>query len=242
MSESVQVNFGKAIPLFPLDSVALLPQQVLPLHIFEPRYKQMVDHAIDGAGLIAMAVFDGNQWKEQYHARPRIRPVVCVGHVVQHHALPDGRHNILLQGVCRARILKEVPPAEDRLYRAAYLEPFGVVGDAGELPLDESGERTLRDARGRITEMLSEGPLSRLAAAEPVLEYLRNDEIPTHAILELVAFPLTLDQKVRYQLLAEESAAARATIILKELGTLERLVRIAIAQHPEEWPKGLSWN
>lgn len=242
MSDAVQVNFGRPIPLFPLDAVALLPQQVLPLHIFEPRYKQMVDQALDGNGLIAMAVFEGEQWKQQYHGRPRIRPVVCVGHIVQHQKRPDGKYDLLLQGVCRARVLKELPPSEDRLYRAAYLEPFSVPGESGELPLDDSGEHRLREARTRITEMLSAGPLSKLTVAEPILEYLRNEEIPTHAILELVAFPLTQDQKVRYQLLAEEDAGERAQIILRELGSLERLVRLAVNQHPESWPKGLSWN
>ncbi|MFO0832220.1 MAG: LON peptidase substrate-binding domain-containing protein [Phycisphaerales bacterium] len=242
MSDAVQVNFGRPIPLFPLDSVALLPQQVLPLHVFEPRYRQMVEHALDGNGLIAMAVFEGDQWKQEYHGRPRIRPVVCVGHIVQHSKRADGRYDILLQGVCRARVLKEVPPTEDRLYRAAYLEPFSVPTEGGELSLDDAGEQRLRDARTRITEMLSEGPLSKLTVAEPILEYLRNEEIPTHAILELVAFPLTQDQKVRYRLLAEEDAGERARIILQELGSLERIVRLAVGQHPEAWPKGLSWN
>ena len=55
---SIRVNFNKPIPLFPLDSVVLLPQQVMPLHIFEPRYRQMVDEALDSVGQIAMAVID----------------------------------------------------------------------------------------------------------------------------------------------------------------------------------------
>jgi uncharacterized protein len=284
--ESVHVNFGKPIPLFPLDSVTLLPQQVLPLHIFEPRYRQMIEHALDGAGLVAMAIFEGADWKSEYHGRPPIKPIVCVGHIVQHEKTPDGRYNLLLQGVCRARILRELPPSEDRLYRAGYLEPFGVPGAmndestdeadedseddtspehdvptesetglppplkppppvqhmGAELPLEEGGQRSLDDARERITKMLSDGPLSKLVVAEPVLEYLRNEEIPSHAILELVAFPLTSDNDVRYELLAEGDPAARARIILRELTSLERLLRLATAQHPERWPKGLSWN
>ena len=117
MSEdnTVQVNFGKPIPLFPLDSAVLLPQQVLPLHIFEPRYRQMVERALDGAGQIAMAVFEGESWKQQYHGRPALRPAVCIGQIVQHERLPDGRYNIILQGVCRARISKESARDGERL-------------------------------------------------------------------------------------------------------------------------------
>ena len=47
---AIQVNFGRPMPVFPLDQVTLLPQQVLPLHIFEPRYRQMVTDALDGSG------------------------------------------------------------------------------------------------------------------------------------------------------------------------------------------------
>src|SRR5580765_1551354 len=111
MSEetTISVNFGKPMPIFPLNSVVLLPHGVLPLHVFEDRYRQMVGDALDGSGQIAMAVFEGADWKQEYHCRPPVRPAVCVGQIIQHHKLPDGRYNIALQGICRARILQELP-------------------------------------------------------------------------------------------------------------------------------------
>ena len=112
---AIQVNFGRPRPIFPLDQVTLLPQQVLPLHIFEPRYRQMVTDALDGSGQIAMAVFEGRDWKQQYHGRPPIRPAVCIGHIAQHEKLADGRYNIILRGVCRARVIKELAPRDARL-------------------------------------------------------------------------------------------------------------------------------
>ncbi|HLP83715.1 MAG TPA: LON peptidase substrate-binding domain-containing protein [Phycisphaerales bacterium] len=236
MSDPVTINFGKPIPLFPLEAVALLPQQVIPLHIFEPRYRQMVQHALDSTGLIAMAIFEGSAWRQQYHGRPEIRPAVCVGHIVRHEALEGGRFNVLLQGVCRARVVQELPASEERLYRVAMLEPMG--DDEGELSLDD----TLNDARSQITTMLADGPLAKLAAAEPVLEYLRNDEIPTHALLEIVSVALATDPAIRYQLLAEPDAKQRARVLLAELTSLARLVRLAQLQQPESWPKGASWN
>ncbi len=259
MSEdnSIQVNFGKPMPLFPLDSVTLLPQQLLPLHIFEDRYRQMVDHALDGAGQIAMAVFAGEQWKQNYHGRPPIRPAVCIGQIVQHERLSDGRYNVLVQGVCRARVLVELPMEEGRLYRTAMLEPVGldpstmVVSGEEE---DEEGEtpdlglppppepEPLIEVRQKICEMLEEGPLTQLVAAEPVLEFVRNEEVPTAPLLELVSFMLITDQGLRYKLLAEPSIQARAGLIMGELQHLSSLIRRAGDQRPQDWPKGMSWN
>jgi Lon protease-like protein len=231
---SIQVHFGRPIPLFPLEQVTLLPQQVLPLHIFEPRYRQMVERALDGAGQIAMAVFEGEQWKQEYHGRPAVRPVVCVGQIVQHEKLPDGRYNLLVQGVCRARILRELAASTERLYREVMLEPLG-------LPDDED-EPLLAPVRQNLAELLSEGPLTHLAAAEPLLEHLRNDEIPTRALLELVSFTVVSDAEKRYRLLAEPDVSARAGVILGELSALSKLIARGLEQHPESWPKGCSWN
>jgi uncharacterized protein len=260
MSEdnSIQVNFGKPMPLFPLDSVTLLPQQLLPLHIFEERYRQMVDHALDGAGQIAMAVFAGEQWKQNYHGRPPIRPAVCIGQIVQHERLSDGRYNVLIQGVCRARVMVELPMEEGRLYRTAMLEPVGLdpstmlVTEADE---DDEEEDTpdlglppppepepLVEVRQKICEMLEEGPLTQLVAAEPVLEFVRNEEVPTAPLLELVSFMLITDQGLRYKLLAEPSIQARAGLIMGELQHLSSLIRRAGDQRPQDWPKGMSWN
>lgn len=261
MSEdnSIQVNFGKPMPLFPLDSVTLLPQQLLPLHIFEERYRQMVDHALDGAGQIAMAVFAGDQWKQDYHGRPPIRPAVCVGQIVQHERLSDGRYNVLIQGVCRARVLVELPMEEGRLYRTAMLEPVGLdpttMVVSGEEEEDETEEETpdlglppppepepLVEVRQKLCEMLEEGPLTQLVAAEPVLEFIRNEEVPTAPLLELVSFMLITDQGLRYKLLAEPSLQTRAGMIMGELEHLSSLIRRAGDQRPQDWPKGMSWN
>jgi hypothetical protein len=230
---TIRVNFGKPIALFPLDSVSLLPQQVLPLHIFEPRYRQMVEHALDGSGQFAMAVFKGSSWKQEYHGRPPLMQAVCVGQIAQHEKVPDGRFNLLLQGVCRARITEELEPDESRLYRAATLRPID-----GEPPDDES----LSEAREYLEEALEEGPLSQFAASRAVLEYVQNVEVPTSALLELVSFTMLSGKSLRYRLLAEGDILKRAAVIRQELALLEGLIRRASEQHPESWPKGMSWN
>ena len=260
MSEehSISVNFGKAIPLFPLDSVTLLPQQLLPLVVFEPRYRQMIEHALDGAGQIAMAVYAGDEWKKDTHGRPPIKPAVCVGQIVQHEKLLDGRYNVLVQGVCRAKLVEELPPAQGRLYRAALLEPVGidtgaVIEDGGgegeeeeaespDLGLKPEEPEALTHVRSRLSELLSEGPLTQMAAAEPVLEFIRNEEVPTAPLLEIVSFMLITDPHLRYKLLAEGDIETRAVLIMDELEHLSSLIRRAEHQRPQDWPKGMSWN
>lgn len=233
---SIRVNFGKPMPLFPLDSAVLLPHQVLPLHIFEPRYRQMVDEALDAAGQIAMAVFDGEDWKQEYHGNPPVKPYVCVGQIVQHESLPDGRYNVLLQGVCRARVVEHQGPDGDRLYRQAVLEPVGVRED------DDAARGEADELREWVSGELARGRLSRLTVAEHVLQYVRNEQIPSPAVLELVSFAVLTDPATRYQLLSEETLAGRNGIVREALGDLRDLIGRAQAQHPEAWPKGLSWN
>ncbi len=229
----IRVNFGRPMPVFPLDQTVLLPQQVMPLHIFEPRYVQMIEHALDGPGQLAMGVFAGDRWKHEYHGVPPIRPAVCVGQIVQHERLADGRYNILLQGVCRAQVVDESPPDEDHQYRTATLAPVGETDEGGE---------DLDDLRDWLDEEITSGPLSRLSVAAQVCEYVRNEDVPTPLVLDLVAFAMLTDPKVRYRLLAEGDAHARARLIRDGLEHVGSIIRRAELQRPEQWPKGMSWN
>jgi len=234
---SIRVNFAHAIPLFPLDQVALLPQQVLPLHIFEPRYRQMVDHALDGAGQIAMAKFEGGDWKQEYHGNPPVRPAVCIGQIVQHEKLPDGRYNILLQGVCRARITKEEMPDEDLMYRRAVLEPIGIDDEP-----DDEDEGAADDLRDWLAGELVEGPLSSLTAADEMLKLTQNEHFPSSVVLEIISFAMVNEDQARYQLLAEGNLERRVRMLRHHLEDLAALLRKAFEQGADEWPKGCSWN
>ena len=230
---AVRVNFGRPMPVFPLSTAVVVPQQVVPLHIFEDRYIRMVRDVLDGSGQIAMAVFAGDDWKTGYTGRPALRPAVCIGQIMQHETLPGGRFDILLQGICRAKIVEEAEPSEGQLYRHVLLQPIG-VGDVDE--------EELEDLRDWLDEALSESPLTQMTRAEEILGYVRKPEIPTSALLELVSFSMTPNGELRYRLLAEGDAGRRARLVRDELEHVQGLIRQARAQHPEEWPKGCSWN
>src|SRR5436189_3401156 len=85
-----------AVPLFPLPNVVLFPRAVLPLHIFEERYKVMTADALAGRRRVAMALLKPG-WEKNYYGRPAIDPVVCVGEILTHEQFPDGKYNFLLQ-------------------------------------------------------------------------------------------------------------------------------------------------
>jgi len=121
----------RRIPLFPLPGVVLLPGTLLPLHIFEPRYRAMVAEALEADRLIGMALLKPG-W-ETAAEPPPIHPVGGAGEIVESEDLPDGRYNILLQGRFRYRVLEEAPANP---YRTARVQ---------ELPLRAFGSREERD-------------------------------------------------------------------------------------------------
>lgn len=234
-AHSVRVNFGRAIPIFPLDAV-LLPQQPMPLHIFEPRYRQLIEDELDGVGQLAIATLDPSGPADE-NGQARVRPAVCVGQIVTHERLPDGRFMIVLHGLCRARIVEFVASEEGRLYRRAMLDPFG---DASP---DAAGDlEAMEQLRAWVDDALEEGPLSHLRLAEQVLEYVRNDVIPTPVLLDVVGFTMLGGRETRYRMLSEPSPHARTALLYTELRRLARIIRAARSQGAEHWPKGLSWN
>src|SRR5436309_9297425 len=97
-----QMALPEILPVFPLTGVVLLPGTVLPLHIFEPRYRAMVADALAGARTIGMAMLKRG-WEERA-ADPPIRAVGGAGEIVESEKLEDGRYNILLEGRYRYRI------------------------------------------------------------------------------------------------------------------------------------------
>jgi Lon protease-like protein len=125
------VDLPRRIPLFPLPNAVLFPGVPLPLHIFEPRYREMVRHVERSEEkLIGMVLLRG-EWRRDYYGRPDIYPIGCAGRMVSVEPLPDGRYNILLQGVREFAVVGEdvahVYRTGEVQWRAA--EPAGVSSE-----------------------------------------------------------------------------------------------------------------
>jgi len=195
-----------AVPLFPLPNVVLFPGAILPLHIFEERYKAMTADAIRGSKRIAMALLrDG--WEKNYHGQPAIEPVVCVGDILSHEKLPDGRYNFLLRGYKRARLLREYG---DEPYRVGWLEE---LRETKEMEIDFADER-------RRLESVFQTPLLRMSSLGHKFIDLLTGPTPTSRIADLVAFYFIDDIRLKQALLGECDVRSRVGRVVESFESL----------------------
>ena len=115
-------DFAGSVRLFPLPNLVLFPHVVQPLHIFEPRYCEMLEEALASDGLIAMVLLEPG-WEREYEGGPRSLRWPASAKVLSHERLPGGKHNLLLRGMCRAAIRREWPA--ERPFRQADVDLLG---------------------------------------------------------------------------------------------------------------------
>lgn len=102
------------LPIFPLHRVQLFRRAILPLYVFEPRYREMTAACLAGDKLMAIAQLKPG-FEANYQGRPAVRAIAGLGKIIAHRENPDGTYNILLEGLGRVRIVEELPP--DHSYR-----------------------------------------------------------------------------------------------------------------------------
>ncbi len=125
-AESDTFPIPDIVPIFPLPAVVFFPETYLPLHIFEPRYREMVHNASRQGDCIGMALLkDG--WEDEYEENPPIYPIGCVGRIISSHQLADGRFNIVLQGLQRCTFEEQEVSTP---YRQAQIIPHAQKGVA----------------------------------------------------------------------------------------------------------------
>ena len=183
------------IPVFPLPNVVLFPEVMLPLHIFAPRYRQMVRDAKDNTpSLIGMALLRGN-WQEQYEGRPEIFPVCCAGEMVRVVPLPDGRSNILLKGLRECRIKEE---RSGKMYREAVVE---------WRPLTKGA--LVPDLRRDLSRLIE----TYLQKNEAVQKFLADPSVEDDFFVNFFAFHLDFLPIEKQTLLEATTIPERATLL-----------------------------
>ena len=201
------------IPIFPLPDAVLFPHVFLPLHIFEPRYREMVADAIAGDRIIGMTLLQPG-FEVAYEGRPSIYSVGCAGVITHSEVLSEGRYNIVVRGIEKFRVLGE---DQSRSYRLAQIEaiPESLTGDARTL---------MRQQRQRLEAVLV-AAVER-SGSEPRFPPAVGDEDLVNALAQYLAF----EPVERQALLECEGVLARcsALIELLEMKTLA--------------PPGMNWK
>jgi uncharacterized protein len=144
------------LPIFPLSGVVFFPHTLLPLHIFEPRYRQLTEHILKSHQCLAITLVADEALPEaMVMASPAATPVAVVaglGRVVHHERLADGRFHILVQGIGRVRFLTELPRG-DLLFRRVEAARFGETTAAAADDADIASElSTLRSCYARLLQ------------------------------------------------------------------------------------------
>jgi len=199
-----------SVPIFPLPTVVLFPNVFLPLHIFEPRYRQMVTDALAGDRIIGMVLLRPG-YEDDYEGTPPVYATGCSGLITHVENLPDGKYNLVLRGLEKFTIHNEELPAVGRLYRSAVITPIDDslrAGDRDELRLE----------RKRLQQLLT--PLFE----EENLGQRLPEAMPDEDLVNALAQYLEFEPMEKLALLERRGALARARS-MAELLEMKAMIR-----------------
>ena len=187
------MDLPSIIPLFPLPNVVLFPGVPLPLHIFEPRYRDMVRDAAASHEIIGMVLLRGD-WRPRYHENPDIFETGCAGKLVNVESLPEGRYNILLHGQREFTIRRHL---FEKPYRQAEVGWRSTAYGA----LDGS-------CRGGLINLLSR--FLQAKPATPAHRLLHDRSLSDELLVNFFSYALDLAALEKQGLLEAQTLAARA--------------------------------
>jgi ATP-dependent Lon protease len=196
-------DFSGVVRLFPLPNLVMFPGVLQPLHVFEPRYVDMLEDALAGDRLIAMALLAPG-WEKEYEGRPPIAPPVCIGRIASHAPTESGRYNVLLVGARRARIVEEL--ALQRSFRQARVT---LLDD--EYPEYDAAARS--QLRRRLVEAF-QTLLPSSSAARQQFQQLLAGQAPLGLVTDILAHSLALELPRKLELLQECNVDRRAEMLI----------------------------
>jgi Lon protease-like protein len=175
-------------PVFPLPNVVLFPRAILPLHIFEPRYRTMIADVLGGGQTVVITLLKQG-WEQDYYESPEAHSAGCLGRVVQHHKLPDGRYNIMLHGESKVFLDRFERQQPYRIARVRRVEEdlSWACGDAAPAMAAELVElfRRAHQRQGTALDLVQ----------------LLGPHVSPEAVVNTIAMNLDGEPEVRQQLL-----------------------------------------
>lgn len=194
--ETTPSKISTVVPVFPLPNVVLFPGTVAPLHIFEPRYREMVRDSSRGDGLIGIALLQPG-YEQDYEGSPAIHPVGTVGRIEQLNPLADGRYTLNLVGLQRVEY-DEIPSG--KLYRLARVTP------RPERQADESDPSI---QRAKLDLLANQAMLQRELTGGEHPALVVNYEIPFSSAVNGACANLPVAAEIRQELLLIDDLAER---------------------------------
>jgi uncharacterized protein len=219
------------VRLFPLPGLVMFPHVVQPLHIFESRYCDMLEDALADDRMICMVLLHPG-WERDYEGRPAIAPVACMGKVIAHERMPTGRHNILLRGLHRAAIRRELPP--DRAFRRAevdFLDDF----------YPSSGAKRRAKMKGELVKLARELMPDSIALHEQLDELLAG-QVALGMLTDVFAFTLGFSTALKQRLLAQWNVDRRVALLTEKLAAMAHPLDAISPEEAPSFPPKFSLN
>lgn len=205
-SAGIPDDFDGLVRLFPLPNLVLFPHVIQALHIFEPRYCEMLTEALESDHLITMALLVPG-WENNYQGTPNLAKTVCIGRIISHTPTDDGRHNILLAGLRRARIIEELDV--NTSFRQARVE---LMPDYVPPDFEDSMNKHRKTLLGLFKSVI---PID--AANSKTFADLLTQQLPLGILTDIIAYAVNLPVDVKQQLLGEANVQIRYETLLEHL-------------------------
>ncbi len=192
------------VPIFPLPNVVLFPKTLMPLHIFEERYRAMTREALAGDGRIAMVLLREG-WEADYKRSPAVHDVACLGKIETYEELKDGKYDLVLAGLHRVRLVREIQHSPYRMAEVEILEDIGC---------DENSSDVIRRRNhlgglfARFTELAAGG---KFKAVELVPQF------QFESLVNMVASTLNLPAQDKQALLEMDDIMQRCDALIPVL-------------------------
>lgn len=233
-------GFENVVRLFPLPNVVLFPGVVQALHLFEPRYCELMNDALAGDELITMA-FIKPDWAAEVSANPEIAETVCVGKILSHTQLDNGCFNLFLVGTKRARIVTELEmPTPYRMAEVQILD---------EDRVEHSPE--IVDLRFQIVDKFRSLVALRPSWNHEALDLFLDDDLPFGQLVDMICYSCGADPVQQQAVLELNNLGTRGRMVLDilqeqvDLGRKETGPKEPDGNEPasgQDFPPGFSIN
>ncbi len=215
------------IPIFPLPNVVFFPKTFLPLHVFEPRYRKMIEQSEEHNQLIGVVLLKEG-WENNYFGTPEVHEIACVGKIEQCEKLTDGKYNIMLYGLSKIKIKNFIQDEPYRIAQVEYLSERKI--DPSEMNEEEEAKAFIQLVKKYLTEV----------GVENSHEIISIQKYSLESIINQIAAILDFSTTEKQELLEFDSLESRY-LQLKSLINAQ-LQAIRIARHVKFVPKDPSLN